>query len=148
MFVEGMNFLSVSQMQGTGSLDLDDQDFMQGLEFPDIEDGYNSSTESLHLIGSENSIKSKKDRGDQQQSINVALPPRTSSSQNTRHRPTHTQSQKVISSSGHSSFSDDFEVLDSSEADELVMQSDRGMGDPSALGSAVTYFGKWLGYNN
>lgn len=150
LFVEGMNFQSVSQIQETERFDLDDQDFMQGLEFPDIEDGYDSSTESLHLKVSGNSNKSKKDRASQQQSKRVGLPPQARSGQNTKNRPTHMQPQKVImSSSGHSSLSDDFEVLDSSEADELDMQGDRGAGTPSLLGSAVTsYFGKWLGYNN
>ena len=148
--MEGMNFPSMSQ--GAESFDFEDQDFVQGLEFPDIEDGYNSSTESLHLVGTGQSNKRKRDNvgQNQQPGVTFALPAQTNSELGSNQlRKTQRQSQNMMSSSGHSSLSDDFEVLDSSEADDLDLRGDRGAGSSSQLGTAVTsYLGKWLGYNN
>lgn len=148
MFVEGMSFPSMSQ--GAESIDLEDRDFMRGLEFPDIEDGYNSSTESLHLIGTEKSNKRNKDKVDKsRQAGKVSLQSQASSDQEIKGQNTQLQCRNVISSSSRSSFSDEFEVLETSEAEGLEMREDRGTGPYSLLGSAMaSYLGKWIGYNN
>ena len=107
----------------SGDESLEEKDFMEGLEFPDIAgEPYHSSNESLNLIDGRSSSSAVRS--------SVPTPPVATSSS------TSQQSSLDVS---------DFEVVDRSEAEGLSTREGGGT-LPANISAVSSYIGKWLGY--
>ena len=138
MFLDDLQFSSVSQ--GGNTLDFEEGEFMEGLEFPDIEKDSDSESEPVRRVGkaqvdfkpkqvTEEKYQAKelKDTGNSQQAASGT-------------------SSNVMTSSANTDVSD-YEMLDRSEAEGMSPTDETDTADSTGgLGSVTNYVGKWLGY--
>ena len=137
VFLDDLQFSSISQ--GGDTLEFEGE-FMEGLEFPDIDQ--NSDSESEH-IDHEPISNLQVDNKPKQVAIKEA---QSKKSNDGVSKQTSGSSKSVMTSSGNTDVSD-YEMLDQSEAEGMTPTDETDNVDSSGrLGSVTNYVGKWLGY--
>ena len=134
VFLDDLQFSSLSQ--GGSTLEFEEGEFMEGLEFPDIDRDSESDSESIHPDG-KTTVNSK--------------PTQTKHRQEPKELNDNCQRQasgtpeSIMTSSGNTDVSD-YEMLDQSEAEGMTSTNETDSVDSTGLGSVTNYVGKWLGY--
>ena len=134
VFLDDLQFSSLSQ--GGDTLEFEEGDFMEGLEFPDIDRDTESESEGVHPVG-KSRVDNKPTQPNQTQE---AKEPKEQVHQQSSGTP-----ESVMTSSGNTDVSD-YEMLDQSEAEGMIPTDQTDNGDVTRLGSVTNYVGKWLGY--
>lgn len=133
VFLDELQFPSLSQC---GTMEFEEGEFMQGLEFPDLDGDTESDSEAIHPDG-KTTVDHKPAHSKQRQEPRE---PRDSG---------HTQAsgtaESIMTSSGNTDVSD-YEMLDQSEAEGMTPTDETDNVDSTRLGSVTNYVGKWLGY--
>lgn len=136
VFLDSLQFSSISQ--GGDTLEFEEGQFMEGLEFPDIEKDSDSDSEPIHPVGKSN-VDNKPKQVSAEETQVKELKDKVS-------RQTSGTTESVMTSSGNTDVSD-YEVLDQSEAEGMTPTDETDSVDSSGgLGSVTNYVGKWLGY--
>lgn len=136
MFLDSLQFSSISQ--GGDTLEFEEGQFMEGLEFPDIEKDSDSDSEPIHPVG-KSSVDNKPKQVSTEETQVKELKHKVS-------RQTSGTTESVMTSSGNTDVSD-YEMLDQSEAEGMTPTDETDNVDSSGgLGSVTNYVGKWLGY--
>lgn len=133
VFLDNLQFSSLSQ--GGDTVEFEEGEFMEGLEFPDIDRDTESESEAIDPVG-----KSRVDNKPPQ-------PKQTQEAEEPQNKGDRQESgtpESVMTSSGNTDVSD-YEMLDQSEA-EGMSPTDETDNVDSRLGSVTNYVGKWLGY--
>ena len=138
LILDSLQFPSITS-QGGDTLEFEEGEFMEGLEFPDIGKDSDSETENVHPVRrSEVDSKPKTVEIEQMQTkepidrVNSQAASRTSES--------------ALASSANMDVSD-YEMLDQSEAEGMTPTDETdNIDSQSGLGSVTNYVGKWLGY--
>lgn len=136
VFLDDLQFSSVSQ--GGDTLEFEEGEFMEGLEFPDIEKDSDSESEPIQQVG-----KAQVDFKPKQVTVEKyqAKEPKDKESS----QPSVTSSN-AMTSSANTDVSD-YEMLDRSEAEDMIPTDETDTADSTGgLGSVTNYVGKWLGY--
>lgn len=113
---------------------------MEGLEFPDIEQDSDSESEPFRSINESQLDKKPKEVATSQEKGML--------SKENACNPGLNITENVTHSLGNSDVSEDYEMLERSDAEgmTLVDESDNVDSATEGLGSVTNYVGKWLGY--
>jgi hypothetical protein len=145
-FNSSASFLPDSQefpslTENTISWDFDDDELAMGLEFPDIDKDYHSSTDSLNTFNEKTEKSSQK-----RDSIGLSQQRPTAGSHQVKRRakkqtPMTSSRQTNVATDGS-----DFELLDRSEIDDMDETiEDKGRASAGTGSSLGAFVGKWLG---
>ena len=134
MFLDDLQFSSLSQ--GGSTLEFEEGEFMEGLEFPDIDRDTESDSEAIHP-SSKTTVDNRPTQPKQRQEPKE---PKDSG-----HRQASQTPESIMTSSGNTDVSD-YEMLDQSEAEGMTPTNETDNVDSTRLGSVTNYVGKWLGY--
>ena len=135
--LDSLQFPSISQ--GGDTLEFEEGEFMEGLEFPDIGKDSDSESENVHLV-SRSQVDSKPKTVEIEQ-MQTREPIDRVNSQTASRTP-----ETAVTSSANMDVSD-YEMLDQSEAEGMITSDETDKVDSqSGLGSVTNYVGKWLGY--
>ena len=134
VFLDDLQFSSLSQ--GASTLEFEEGEFMEGLEFPDVDRDTESDSESIHPDG-KTTVDSNPTQTKQRQE-----PQELNDNGQTQGSGTP---ESVMTSSGNTDVSD-YEMLDQSEAEGMTPTDGTDNVDSTRLGSVTNYVGKWLGY--
>ena len=134
VFLDDLQFSSLSQ--GGSTLEFEEGEFMEGLEFPDIDRDTESDSEAIHP-----DIKTTVDNKSMQpKQRQEPKEPKDNSNRQGSGTP-----ESIMTSSGNTDVSD-YEMLDQSEAEGMTSTDETDNVDSIRLGSVTNYVGKWLGY--
>ena len=134
VFLDELQFSSLSQ--GGDTLEFEEGEFMEGLEFPDIDRDTESESEAVHPVG-KSRVNNKPTQAKQTQE---ATEPKNNGDRQGSGTP-----ESIMTSSGNTDVSD-YEMLDQSEAEGMIPTDETDTFDSTRLGSVTNYVGKWLGY--
>lgn len=134
VFLDDLQFSSLSQ--GGSTLEFEEGEFMEGLEFPDIDRDTESDSEAIHPDG-KTTVNNKPTQPKQRQEPKEP--------KDNDHRQGSGTPESIMTSSGNTDVSD-YEMLDQSEAEGMTPTDETDNVDSTRLGSVTNYMGKWLGY--
>ena len=133
VFLDDLQFSSLSQ--GGSTLEFEGE-FMEGLEFPDIDRDTESDSEAIHPDG-KTTVDNKPTPPKQRPELKE---PKEDGQRQGSGTP-----ESIMTSSGNTDVSD-YEMLDQSEAEGMTPADETDNVDSTRLGSMTNYVGKWLGY--
>lgn len=137
VFMGGLQFPSVSQT--TDTFEFQEGEFIEGLEFPDIEQDSDSDPEPFHSINKSQLDKKLKEVATSHDKGKI--------SKENAFNPELNITENVTYSLGNSDVSEDYEMLEQSDAEGMTVLDKSDILDSTAgLGSVTNYVGKWLGY--
>ena len=137
VLLDSLQFPSISQ--GGDTLEFEEGELMEGLEFPDIGKDSDSESENVHPV-SRSQVDSKPKTVEIEQMQTKEPIDRVNSQTASR------TAESALTSSANTDVSD-YEMLDQSEAEGMTPTDETDNVDSqSGLGSVTNYVGKWLGY--
>ena len=136
VFLDDLQFSSVSQ--GGDTLEFEEGEFMEGLEFPDIDKDCDSESEPIQPVG-KLQVDNKPKQVDTEEAHAKELKDKVS-------KQASGMPDSVMTSSRNTDVSD-YEMLDQSEAEGMTATDETdNVGSTGGLGSVTNFVGKWLGY--